>query len=249
MGIPLCWPRDTPLSANDGTKIRQSVAVEESVQFTCWQNVAEFVFVRNSFSASNHFISPVAPQSSSTIQNWNNRQIAGHSSTKTDSVNKKIPVLRNFEYDSVIPQIQASDRHLFISSSDEWQLLLKLKINWYYFFILKVPSCQKNFIVILSSQTQIRVAAACKFATISSVTSMLVTTVALAVSRPYPTAVAHIQFRFKLCGSCGGQSGTETCSLWVLRFPLPLIHSTDCSTILTINYPGLVQQANKWPQW
>jgi hypothetical protein len=45
-----------------------------------------------------------------------------------------------------------------------------------------------------------------------------------------------------------GQNGTGAGFLPVLRFLLPLIHSINCSTIITIYHPGLPQQANEWPQ-
>jgi hypothetical protein len=58
---------------------------------------------------------------------------------------------------------------------------------------------------------------------------------AQAVSHRLPYAVALIRARFKLCGICGGQGGT-----WVgfLRFPLPFIHSANCSTIIAIYHSG-----------
>jgi hypothetical protein len=43
------------------------------------------------------------------------------------------------------------------------------------------------------------------------------------------------------CGICGGQSGTGASSLRVLRFPLPLIHSTIHFTVITIYHPGPIQ--------
>jgi hypothetical protein len=65
--------------------------------------------------------------------------------------------------------------------------------------------------------------------------------VAQAVSIRLPAAAARVRVRVKSCGICGGQSGTGAGFLPVLQFPLPLIHSTDCSTIITIYHPGLVQ--------
>jgi hypothetical protein len=44
MGNPPRWPHDTPLSAKVDTKIRQQVAVAQSVQFACGLKAAEFVF-------------------------------------------------------------------------------------------------------------------------------------------------------------------------------------------------------------
>jgi hypothetical protein len=53
--------------------------------------------------------------------------------------------------------------------------------------------------------------------------------VAPAVSRRLPAAAARVRARVKSCGICGGHSGTGAGFLPVLRFPLPLIHSTNCS--------------------
>jgi hypothetical protein len=47
--------------------------------------------------------------------------------------------------------------------------------------------------------------------------------IAQAVSRPLPTAAARVPARARLCGSCGGKSGTRAGFLRVLRFPLPII--------------------------
>jgi hypothetical protein len=65
--------------------------------------------------------------------------------------------------------------------------------------------------------------------------------VAQAVCHWLSTMVAQARPRVKLCDICSGQSGTGTGSLQVLQFPLPLIHSTNCSIIITIYHPGLVQ--------
>jgi hypothetical protein len=46
--------------------------------------------------------------------------------------------------------------------------------------------------------------------------------VAEAVSRWFPTAAAWFRVR-RVCGVCGGQSGTGAGFLRVLRFPLPII--------------------------
>jgi hypothetical protein len=50
-----------------------------------------------------------------------------------------------------------------------------------------------------------------------------------------------VRAQVKSCGICGGQSGTGAGFLPVLRFVRPLIHSTNCSTIITIYHPDLVQ--------
>jgi hypothetical protein len=47
--------------------------------------------------------------------------------------------------------------------------------------------------------------------------------IAQAVSHRLPTAAARVRAQFKLCGICGGQSGTEAGFLRVLRFPLPIL--------------------------
>jgi hypothetical protein len=45
---------------------------------------------------------------------------------------------------------------------------------------------------------------------------------AQAVSRRHPTAGARVRAGVRLCGICGGQSGTGTGFLRVLRFPMPV---------------------------
>jgi hypothetical protein len=57
--------------------------------------------------------------------------------------------------------------------------------------------------------------------------------------------VVRDRYRLKSRDTCVGQSGTGA---GLLLLPLPLIHSTNCSTVIIIYHPGLVQQANKWPQ-
>jgi hypothetical protein len=46
--------------------------------------------------------------------------------------------------------------------------------------------------------------------------------IAQAVSHRLPTAAVWIRAWFRSCGICGGQSGTRTGFLRVLRFPLPI---------------------------
>jgi hypothetical protein len=43
---------------------------------------------------------------------------------------------------------------------------------------------------------------------------------------------SHKTARFKICGICRGQSGTGEGLLRILRFPLPIINSAYCSTII-----------------
>jgi hypothetical protein len=44
-----------------------------------------------------------------------------------------------------------------------------------------------------------------------------------AVSRRLPTAAARDRSQVRICGNCGGQSGTGAGFLRVLRFPLPIL--------------------------
>jgi hypothetical protein len=65
--------------------------------------------------------------------------------------------------------------------------------------------------------------------------------IAQAVSRRLPTAAARVRAQVRSCGICGGQSDSGTGFLQVLRFPLPILIKTDCSTFIIIYHPGLVQ--------
>jgi hypothetical protein len=65
--------------------------------------------------------------------------------------------------------------------------------------------------------------------------------VAQAVSCRLPTTASLVRARAKSCGICGGKSGTGAGFLRILPSPLPLIHSTNYSTNLTIYHPVLVQ--------
>jgi hypothetical protein len=47
--------------------------------------------------------------------------------------------------------------------------------------------------------------------------------IAQAVSYRLPTAAARVRIQDRLCGICGGQSGTGVAFLQVLRFPLPIL--------------------------
>jgi hypothetical protein len=47
--------------------------------------------------------------------------------------------------------------------------------------------------------------------------------IAQEVSRRLPTAPARVRVQVRLCGICGGQNGTETGFLQVLRFLLPIL--------------------------
>jgi hypothetical protein len=58
--------------------------------------------------------------------------------------------------------------------------------------------------------------------TSSSNVSMIGRAIAQAVSRRLATAAAQVWAQVRLCGICGGQSGTEAGFVGVLRFPLPI---------------------------
>jgi hypothetical protein len=74
-----------------------------------------------------------------------------------------------------------------------------------------------------------------------SVTAHFGRTVARAVWRRLHIAIARVPARIKSRWPCDRQSGTGAAFLRVLRFPLPIIHSANCYTIITIYHPGLVQ--------
>jgi hypothetical protein len=58
------------------------------------------------------------------------------------------------------------------------------------------------------------------------------------VSRRLPTAATQVRARVNSCGVCGKQRGTGAGFLRVLRFHLPLIHSTESTTDITIITQG-----------
>jgi hypothetical protein len=72
--------------------------------------------------------------------------------------------------------------------------------------------------------------------------------IAQAVSRRFPTAASRVRAQVRLCGICGGQSGTGARFLRVLSVSPDNSHSTDCSTLI-IHHPGLVQEASFWPTY
>jgi hypothetical protein len=74
-----------------------------------------------------------------------------------------------------------------------------------------------------------------------SISTHLGRALAQTVSRRLPTAAVWVRARLNSCGFCGGQGRTETCFLQVRRFSLSIIHSTNCSKIITTYHTGLVQ--------
>jgi hypothetical protein len=76
--------------------------------------------------------------------------------------------------------------------------------------------------------------------------------IAQAVSRRLPTAAARVRSQVKSCGICGGQSGTVTCFLRVLPFPLPILippTAPHSSSIIRGWYNRPVSgQRTKWTQ-
>jgi hypothetical protein len=82
----------------------------------------------------------------------------------------------------------------------------------------------------------------------ASVIPFLGRAVAEADFRRLHTATTRVRTRASTYRICGRQSGIGTSFLRVLLFPLPIIHSTECSTIvivvviiIIIRHPGLVQ--------
>jgi hypothetical protein len=70
--------------------------------------------------------------------------------------------------------------------------------------------------------------------------------IAQAVSSLFPTAAARIRSQVRLCGICGGQSGTGAGLLRVFRFPLP-IPPTAPSTLYSVYTDSVVKQlTNKY---
>jgi hypothetical protein len=62
--------------------------------------------------------------------------------------------------------------------------------------------------------------------------------VARAISRRLPTAKARVRALTMSFGIYSGQNINGACFLRILRFPLPLIHSTNCSAVITIYHSG-----------
>jgi hypothetical protein len=65
--------------------------------------------------------------------------------------------------------------------------------------------------------------------------------IAQAVSSRLPTAADRVRARVRLCGICGGQSSTGAGFSPSTSVAPANSHSTDCSTIIMICHPGLVQ--------
>jgi hypothetical protein len=75
--------------------------------------------------------------------------------------------------------------------------------------------------------------------------------IAQAVSRRLPTAAARVRDQVRLCGICGGQSGTGAGFLRVLRFLPANSDSTDCSTFIIrrlglLEYRPVSGRRTKW---
>jgi hypothetical protein len=78
-------------------------------------------------------------------------------------------------------------------------------------------------------------------------------TVVQAVSRRFPTTVAWVRAQVRLCGICGGQSGTGAGFLRVLLFPLPILIPTaaphSSSSIIRSWYNKPISgRCTKWTQ-
>jgi hypothetical protein len=72
--------------------------------------------------------------------------------------------------------------------------------------------------------------------------------IAMAVSSRSPTAGIWIWFKFKACGTCGGQIDTGIKSLLVLRFPCQFSYH-QLLRIHNYHHPGLVQEAHQRPTY
>jgi hypothetical protein len=76
---------------------------------------------------------------------------------------------------------------------------------------------------------------------------------AQAVNRRLPTAAARVRTQVRLCGICGGQSGTGAGFLRVLRFLLPILvpptapHSSSSAVPGWYNRP-VSGRRTKWAQ-
>jgi hypothetical protein len=63
----------------------------------------------------------------------------------------------------------------------------------------------------------------------------------LAGGRRLPTATSRVRDCVKSCGICGQQYGSGAGLNRVRLLPLKLYDSTNCSTVVTIYDPGLLQ--------
>jgi hypothetical protein len=67
--------------------------------------------------------------------------------------------------------------------------------------------------------------------------------VAQAVSRRIPTAVARVRAQVRSCGICVDKAALGQVSFDTSVFLA--IHSTNCSTVIIIHHPGLLQLAKQ----